>query len=62
LDSWTIYFDALDGLCPAEAVQCGEWVVHFCTTCLAEDAGEGFRSLVGLAGGDRPVLTNLGRS
>jgi hypothetical protein len=56
LDTWTTSFDALDGLYPGEAVQSGEWVVNFCTTCKAEDAGEEFRSLVGLAGGNRPVL------
>ncbi|KAJ1405085.1 hypothetical protein B484DRAFT_404552 [Ochromonadaceae sp. CCMP2298] len=45
VDSWTTSFDALDGLCPGEAVHSGEWVVHFCTTCQAEDAGEEYRSL-----------------
>ncbi|KAJ1437478.1 hypothetical protein B484DRAFT_477388, partial [Ochromonadaceae sp. CCMP2298] len=44
-NSWTTSFEALDGLCPGEAVHSGEWVVHFCTTCQAEDAGEEYRSL-----------------
>ncbi|KAJ1412125.1 hypothetical protein B484DRAFT_435461 [Ochromonadaceae sp. CCMP2298] len=36
--SWTTSFDTLAWLCPAEAVQSGDWIVHFCTTCQAEDA------------------------
>jgi hypothetical protein len=61
LETWTTSFDALDGLCPAEAVQSGEWVVHFCNTCQTEEAGEEYRSLVihsgGHSAGNRPVLT-----
>jgi hypothetical protein len=60
LDSWTISFEALDGLCIGEAVQSGEWVVHFCTTCQADDAGEEYRSLVSHGGENRPVLTRPG--
>jgi hypothetical protein len=60
LDSWTTSFEALDGLCIGEVVQSGEWVVHFCTTCQAEDAGEEYRSLVSHGGENRPVLTRPG--
>ncbi|KAJ1393382.1 hypothetical protein B484DRAFT_473031, partial [Ochromonadaceae sp. CCMP2298] len=60
VDSWTTSLDALDGLCPGEAVHSGEWVVHFCTTCQAEDAGEDLRSLVSHSAGNRPVLAGPG--